>query len=243
MKRGVLTLVLVFLWVLLGGCSADKNIFISESQKGYLYVSVKDSASFSGVSPAIISVDVSPIVAAYFCLSNESGWSEGVAWQAKSGETIVMNIPSTGTYFFSVAEIDGRGLTNTSSAIFTFRAGYNYYITVTLGGVVSIIPEGGKSPVTNLPFPPRDEMTNIPWPVVPEQGLIEVYPVSNNISNYYYVKNWTSRSRVSYAIVNPEIVYGYEWHVVRLRYEEITNVPRLILVQEVLEDVGLWTNR
>ena len=143
-----ISIILCFLSIILTGCSVVKANSKEQNLETYgaasLTVNLNGSIDSTGKSGSVITVASNQVIGAaitlngpdYSCTSN---WSSGQAF------AFIFQAMSTGSYTLTVTCWDTDGHTNTSSAVINVQNGYDYSVSVQLGGDVYI-----NTPVAKL---------------------------------------------------------------------------------------------
>lgn len=131
MKKA-LAIIFLFLVLLLTGCAEDAlnsgNPFV---QNGNLQVILDQG--IKGIT--IVS---SQVTNAVIRLTGPTGIVQTATWNLGNPNVFFFNADITGTYSFGLTQTDTSNQTASTNLLFDFISGYNYYITVNLGGYVTV---------------------------------------------------------------------------------------------------------
>lgn len=147
MKK-VLVLVGIVLSFFLVSC-ADEPFSASEKNIGSTgNIQVVVPADISGSMSKAIYINGSQVTQAVISLTTPSGSVQSQTWRSSSAVNVFyFTASTTGTYTIGVVETDTSNKVYTSSSTATFQGGYNYYVTIILGGnvIVTVGTNGGTT--------------------------------------------------------------------------------------------------
>jgi hypothetical protein len=128
--------------------------------KGNLEITLSDSGVPLGKTT--IGIGASQVVSAVIRLTGPTGVIQTATWTVGGSSTFLFNADLTGAYTLGLTQTDTSNFTASTNVPCSFVAGYNYYITITLGGNVFVnvgtngivIPPTTNTNTTNTNVPP-----------------------------------------------------------------------------------------
>jgi len=136
MKKALL-LVGILLSLALVSCADDP--FANNAgnvSAGNIQVALDDNPAASGISKGI-TVGSSHVTNAVITLTGPNG-VQTATWNLGGSKTFTFNADVTGNYTLGLRQVDTSNFVSTTNVTYSFTSGYDYYITITLGGNVIV---------------------------------------------------------------------------------------------------------
>lgn len=139
-KIGLFSLILIFIVILATGCSiAQDNLTNTKSLSAS---SSEFSVTLIGAETSRGHIDIDELLvnaATITFVDNDNSSDLSTAnWVIGGTNTFVFTTDSTGLHTITVTESDEGGNSNTFSSSVNVRTGYNYSVTITLGGNIYV---------------------------------------------------------------------------------------------------------
>ncbi len=177
----------------------------------------KLTVQLDGNSRYGIVIDQKEIVYASVKLTDPNGAVQIAEWTPGGGTTFVFSSPLEGYHLLEALDVDAAAWTNTNSVSIYMRAGYNYYVTVQLGGTVVVsVPDNGSSSGPGL-----DWLSGVQDRYL---SRFSVYDDASSAANNFHVRgymgtaaahmaeDWTNRPRSGVNCIRASVdtlAYGY----------------------------------
>jgi hypothetical protein len=223
----VVLVISVMTALVLSGCSqlgsqGGKSIQSSDSTPGKInvYLNVGKANQTRGIQ-----IESNQVVLVNLSLTDPSGNVQTAAWQPGYGTNFSFSSSTIGIYTISELDIDSADHTNEVSKTLDVQLGYNYTVTVTIGGniiVMESVPTNGSdsnsSSSSSLP-PDWVEVPNV------DNSAYTNWEEYNMYTIYSYFGSMTAKRNTAFDYVSCEVASPsvYAWDP-KLNCPEFTNL-------------------